>query len=347
MFDILGTSISLLALFGIYAILALSLNIEYGLAGQLNLGQVFFFGVGAFSAGLVTSYGIEAATGIFSPICGLASLQERIQVAQNDPQLIVSLFLISLVVGGMIAAVFGLVSSYPALRVKEEFYLGLILLVIAEIFQTVMENIGLACGYNGLSGVYSPFSWLSNPLSDEGAYTLVILAVLLATFLYVKRLENSPFGRLLKGIRDDDVAAASLGKPVQKTRGQVMFIGSFIAGIAGVLYAYYVGLIAPDDFVATVTFNVWLMMLLGGKGNNKGILAGAAIVTIIDRLTLTIPLLVNFNLPPSDVTYLGPIILGVLLLGILILRKEGLIPERPLRTPSFEEKEKSEKDASS
>ena len=344
MFDIVGTAITLLSYFGIYGILALSLNMEYGLSGQLNLGQVFFFGLGAYSAGLTTSYGIEFATGtLSSPICSLNALQERVQVAQNDPALILSLFVASLIVGGVVAAVFGFASSYPALRVREEFYLGLILLVVAEIFQIIMENIGLACGYNGLSGVYSPFSWISNPVTDEFAYAVVILLILAVSFLLIRRISNSPFGRLMKGVRDDDIATSALGKPVQKVRGQVMLIGSLFAGLAGVLYAYYVGLIAPNDFVATITFDVWLMMLLGGKGNNVGVLAGAAIVTVIDRATQTIPLIANFNLPPADVTYLSPIILGVILLVTLRVKRNGILPEQPLRTPSFESKESGEK----
>lgn len=347
MFDLVGTTVTLLSYFGIYGILALSLNMEYGFSGQLNLGQVFFFGVGAFTAGLVTSYGIEFATGTTSfPICSLNALQERVSVAQNDPVLIISLFTLSLIVSGVVAAVFGLICSYPALRVRDEFYLGLILLVIAQIFQIVMENIGLACGYNGLSGVYSPFSFISNPILDEAAYGILILLVLLAAFFFVRRLSNSPFGRLMKGIRDDDIATSALGKPVQRTRAQVMFIGSLFAGLAGALYAYYVGLIAPDDFVATITFDVWLMMLLGGKGNNVGVLAGAAIVTLVDRITQTIPLVANFGLSPASVTYLSPIILGVILIVTLRVRRKGLIPERPLETPSFEKKEASEKDAS-
>ena len=144
-------------------------------------------------------------------------------------------------------------------------------------------------------------------------------------------LANSPYGRVVRAIRDDEVAAEALGKDRAKYRAQIFMIGSAMAGLAGGLYVQYLHYVLPGMFVPMVTFTVWIMVLLGGPGNNWGVLLGAALVEVFKYGTnLAKPIL------PIDPINLQYILFGVLIILVLFYRPQGLLKESPIKTKALE-----------
>jgi branched-chain amino acid transport system permease protein len=216
-FDYVGFIIAFASIYGIYAILGISLNLEYGYAGQPNFGQVLFYGLGAFVGGTVAANLLPMLAGsAVGDICSISATLAREQIALTQPGISVSVWGIALVSAMVAGGIVGLVASYPALRVREEWYLSMILLVGAEMFRIIVMNTQqLGCGFNGLGGITSPFYWMSSYFQSPtlqadvptGLYAAVIIALALGCFAIAQRIGNSPYGRLLKSIRDDKVAA--------------------------------------------------------------------------------------------------------------------------------------------
>jgi branched-chain amino acid transport system permease protein len=334
---LLSAYVSFLSYFGIFAILSLSLNLEYGFGGQPNFGKVAFYATGAFVAGVVASrlMPIIADVTPFDPFSPEGTMQ-RISITQNNPCVALLTFLAALLLAALVSGVFGYLVSYPAIRIREEWFLAMVLLVTGEILRVVVRSYQpIVNGYNGVL-IPNPFGWLKDSDQISLAYMIVILAIAVSIYLYINRLVNSPFGRLLKSMRDDQIAAMSLGKDLVRVRGQVLIIGSALAGLAGVLYAYYSGYVNPDDFIPIRTFDVWVMVVLGGLANNKGVLLGAVIMTAIDRGTQILAIQLQTIGGITELNYLRYIIVGILMLVILMFKQRGIIPERPVRTPAYE-----------
>jgi len=333
-FDPVGFLISLLTLYGIYLILSLSLNLEYGYAGQPNFGKVAFYCIGSFTAAIVSTRLILLFYGVGANPCSISAKIALARIAASKPLTDVAAFLVSALAAVIITAAFGYMASYPALRLREDF-LGIVLIASGEIVRVFLRNYyPLACGPYGLGGIPNPFSWVSDPRTRSAAFLSLVLALDAAVFILCERIANSPYGRLLKSIRDDEDAALVLGKNVTRVKGQVFIVGSALAGLAGSLYAYYVGYVNPDDFTPAVTFIVWVMVMLGGRANNLGVVLGTTIIVLIDRLST---LLDNFLTQlPFDPNYLRWLITGILMLTVLMIRPQGLIPEKPVKTPAWE-----------
>ena len=354
MVDLINLLSSFASFYGIYAILAISLNLEYGYAGQPNFGQVLFYGLGAFVAAIVAGNLLPLFAGIsIGNICDVPAYLTRYSVGSSDPGITISVWIIALILAMTAGGIIGLVVSYPALRVKEEWYLSMILLVAGEAFVIIVENTQqIGCGFNGVDGIQNPFYWVlqlsrnsslaSNPYSVDiptVIYAVVIMALTGICFLVAQKLGNSPYGRLLKSIRDDKVASESLGKDVAKVRRQIMIIGSVMAGLAGGLYVYYIGVATTDDYVPAVTFTIWVMMILGGYANNRGVLAGALAITVLNRGSVLLSLLLQPvipNLNTAILIYVEYMIEAVILILLLMFRPKGLIPETRIKTKAYE-----------
>lgn len=354
MVDVIALVATFASFYGIYSILAISLNLEYGYGGQPNFGQVLFYGVGAFVAAIVTANLIPLLARLpIGNVCDPAAYATRYAIGSNDPSIILPAWIIGLILAMVAGGIFGLVLSYPAIRVKEEWYLSMILLVAGEAFVIVIENTPqIGCGIFGLDGIQNPFYWISQSYSSSPfassalgtdlagiVYAIIILGFTGICYLIAQKLANSPYGRLLKSVRDDKVAAESLGKDVARVRKQVMVIGSIMAGLAGGLYVYFIGVAVPDDYVAAVTFTIWVMMILGGNANNRGVLLGALVLTLLQRGSVVLglvvqPLIPNFN--ASIVVYSEYVLEALILILLLIFRPKGLIPEGRIKTKAYE-----------
>ena len=284
---------------GIFAIMALSLNLEFGFAGLANFGKVAFFLVGAYTYAILSQIGIP--------------------------------FYLCLISGVLSSAIFGLLVSLPTLRLRED-YLAITILTFGEILRMIVkaENIG---GFRGMVNVSPVFPWMDSTVIYRLENVGLVSLCLFICFVIAQLLANSPYGRVMRAIREDEVAAEALGKDRAKYRAQVFMIGSAIAGVAGGLYAQYIQFISPDMFLPLVTFTVWIMVLLGGPGNNWGALLGAGLIELFDRGANMAKEYLTLPIDPSNLQY---ILFGVLIILVLFFRPGGILRESPIKTKALE-----------
>ncbi|MGA0565592.1 branched-chain amino acid ABC transporter permease [Ancylobacter sp. VNQ12] len=233
---------------GIYALLALSLNLQWGYTGLLNFGVVGFFALGAYT------YALTTVTLGMHPVIGL---------------------LTAIVTSALIAYPLGLVS----IRLRTGFYLAIVTLGFGEVVRSVIVNEQwLTSGTRGI-----PISLLipgSAPLTNQSFLLALVLAAILIIYFAFERLGHSPFGRTIEAIRDNEDAARSLGKPVAGFKIEIFMIGSAVAGAAGALNAVQVGYLVPDQFVPIITFYIWMAMIIGGSGSNRGVIFGCGLLVL-------------------------------------------------------------------
>ncbi len=331
-FDLVATSIGVLTYFGIFALMAISLNLQYGVAGVPNFGQALFVSIGAYTTGVTYTRLLPLLAGrdVLDP-CGTTlgqALQMRSEIMATQPIPGFINFGLTLIIACIIGGAVGYGLSYITLRLKEEWFLALVLLVGGEIVRiTVRGYEPIICASNGVSAVAQPFNFLADSQASSIALMLLALGLALVAYLYAERLIRSPFGRLLKAIRENDSVARSLGKDVARIRAQVMLIGSIIAAIAGVLFAVNLGFVSSNDYVVALTLDVWVMIVLGGMGNNRGALLGALLITILDRATAIIAVQMSMSDINIEFNYVRFILFGVILLLMLRFRPQGILPE--------------------
>jgi branched-chain amino acid transport system permease protein len=288
--------IAILTVAGIYMILALALNLQFGLTGLINFGVVGFYGLGAYASGIAT----ETFHAPF--IAGLAS---------------------AMVVGAIAGAAVSLLS----LRLSGDF-LAIVTLGFAETVRLVFNN------EDWLTGGPRGFLIATRPVIDglgrsmTAVMVLAIVAVAaLAIFLIVQRLATTPYGRVLRSIREDDLVPATLGKNIFVYRLQAFVIGSAIMAGAGSLYAHYVQTITPDNFTTPVAILVWMSVIVGGAGNMIGTVVGSlAVVALYEGSRFLAPWLSFFD--AEQVSALRFIVIGSALILIIRFRPEGLLPEK-------------------
>ncbi len=319
---------STLILYGVYLILAISLNLEYGFAGQPNFGKVFFFSVGAYATGILVATLTSYLAGFNGDIYSFAASTFRSDYATTHPLQTIGVFVLALVVSAIVGGLFGYLASYPALRLRED-YLSITLLLIGEISRSFVRSTPvIAGGANGLGGIPNPFAWLNDGTAILATYAALVMGIAGFMYWYANRIAESPYGRMLKSMRDDENAAKSLGKVVPRLKGQILLVGSAMAGVAGCLYTFYLNYVTADSFITIWTINAWLMVILGGLANNKGAVVGALLLTVLQTST-------QFGISAlgiaasAEANYLRYILVSVLLIVVLVFRPKGLIPERP------------------
>ncbi|MDJ0274846.1 MAG: branched-chain amino acid ABC transporter permease [Nitrososphaerota archaeon] len=319
----------------IYAILALSTNLEYGYTGIPNLGKVLFYFVGGIVTAVLVTRTYDAVLGIEDPLSAVSAAR-RVELAASDPALALGLFAAALVASGLVAGLLGYLASYPALALKGP-TLSIALLIFGEAARVFVRTYEpLVGGVFGISGIANPFVFLRDPMATTAAYLVTVALITLLVLILVERLSNSPFGRVMKAVRDDELAAYSLGKDVAAVRGRVLFIGSGLAGIAGSLYTFYSQAIFPDDFIPSLTFFVLTMVIVGGVANNLGVVVGALLMSVIERLSQASTLALFGIHVPFDISYVRYAVTGALIVLFLLYRPRGLIEERPVKTPLYD-----------
>ncbi len=286
---------------GIFGIVALSLNLEFGFAGLANFGKVAFFLVGAYTYALLSQIGIP--------------------------------FYLCLIVGALVAAIFGWLVSLPALRLRAD-YLAISVLCFGEILRLIVKaEEWIARGIWGIP--VSPAISLmgASPYLDRLVNVGLVFACVLICFVIAQLLANSPYGRVMRAIREDEVAAEALGKDRAKYKAQIFMLGSAMAGVAGGLYVQYLQFVNPYMFMPMVTFTVWIMVLLGGPANNWGVLLGAGLVELFDRGANIAKDYLVLPVDPSNLQY---ILFGALIILVLFYRPQGLLKESPIKTKALE-----------
>ncbi len=289
---------NILIYIGIYGIVALSLNLEYGYTGLGNFGKVAFFMLGAYV------YAIAAQAGLNFALC--------------------------FVLAAIVAGLFGFLVSLPALRLRED-YLAIVTLTFGEIMRMILKGEEwIANGVRGIS--ISPALPFYHAGYQAGLLANIALVFFFLGLCYVltQLLTNSPYGRIIRAIREDQLATDAYGKHVTRYKAQVFMVGSALAGLGGALFAQFIGYIVPDSFLPTVTFTIWIMVILGGPGNNWGAILGAAVVMVLQNGANILKDYVHLPIDPNN---LQNILFGVLITLVLFYRPSGLLKESPVRLP--------------
>jgi branched-chain amino acid transport system permease protein len=293
---------------GFYAVLALGLNVQWGMTGQINIGVAGFFAVGAYaSAILTTGESVNHLGGFGLPFwVGFLGAMG-----------------ISALVGWLIGAI--------TVNLRSD-YLAIATIGIAETIRLILKNEDwLTNGVRGISNI-------PRPLVDGGIVSnWIFLGVTVITvglvFLAVERARISPWGRVLRAIRDNEDAVQAAGKDIIRFRLQAFIVGAMFMGLAGALYAHFLGFISPSAFEPVFgTFIVWAMLIAGGSGNNKGALVGALAIWVIWSLSETFLGIVAPGLQSQGAW--RTLLVGVLVVLILMTRPQGILPEerpRPRR----------------
>lgn len=360
-----------------YTIVTLSLNIEAGFTGIPNFGKHLFVAAGAF---VIASLGNRLSALIAANLyrdelvklveeMGLPTIlkmdadeivaeMHRLYVdpvnnknidrvmdaffAQN-PEVGILMFALMVVLAVVIGGILGFIMSYPALRLRGE-YLAILLLAAAEM-------VVMAIGYyweplvGGTTGLFMPRYLAVFGQNVLLGITGILVLVAMLMYLYAQRIANSPAGRMMRAIRDDELAAASLGKDVAKVRRDVIIISSAMAALAGVLIAIYTGSVVSTHYQRfSWTFIPWAMMIVGGVASNSGVVVGVSIVIILQKLVDLVKSAIGvieftvgsmmFSIDPSFLYQIG---LGLIIIVMLYMRPQGIIPEKPSKTVNFEE----------
>ncbi len=275
----------LLILIAIYSILAVSLDLAVGFTGLLNMGHVAFYGIGAYASALLALNGYP--------------------------------FLLAMLGGALLAALSGALLAMPTTKLKGD-YLALTTLGFGFIAQSFMKNwTSLTRGPLGLPGIPKP-EILGFSFSSNEAY--LALATLLAaiTAVTVWKVENSPFGRVLEAVRDNEIAAKSLGKNAFKVKTVALTISGFFAGIAGSLYAHYITFIDPTTFNILEIILLFSIIIIGGLASVKGAIAGTFLLTLLPEPLRFLPI------PNSVVGPLRQIIYALILLLVIYFYPKGV-----------------------
>ncbi|WP_303291056.1 high-affinity branched-chain amino acid ABC transporter permease LivM [Marinobacter sp. SS5-14b] len=299
-------SVDLATLVLIYVMLALGLNVVVGLAGLLDLGYVAFYAVGAYTFALLSQY------------FGFT-------------------FWMALPIGALLAALFGLMLGFPVLRLRGD-YLAIVTLGFGEIIRILLNNwTAVTGGPNGIGGIPEPTLFgmeFGRRVKEEGntsfhetfgiAYSgehkvifLYLIALVLAviTALVIRRLMRMPVGRAWEALREDEIAARSLGMSRTAVKLSAFTIGAFFAGFAGTVFASKQGFISPESFVFLESAIILAIVVLGGMGSQVGVILAAIAVTILPELAREF----------SDFRML---VFGAAMVLMMIWRPQGLMPMR-------------------
>jgi branched-chain amino acid transport system permease protein len=299
-------SVDLATLVLIYIMLALGLNVVVGLAGLLDLGYVAFYAVGAYTFALLHQY------------LGFS-------------------FWMALPIGALLAALFGLVLGFPVLRLRGD-YLAIVTLGFGEIIRILLNNwTSLTGGPNGIGGIPDPtlfgmefgrrvkeagntsfhetFGLAYN--SEHKVIFLYLIALILAVFtaLVIRRFMHMPVGRAWEALREDEIAARSLGLSRTAVKLSAFTIGAFFAGFAGTVFASKQGFISPESFVFLESAIVLAIVVLGGMGSQVGVVLAAIAVTILPELA-------------REFSEYRMLIFGAAMVLMMVWRPQGLMPMR-------------------
>ena len=303
---------------GIYAIAALGLNVHFGFTGLLNFGHVAFMAVGAYTMVLLVPH-------------GLGRLGET---GGSWP-------LIPAILAGMaVAAILGLLLGIPTLRLRGD-YLAIVTIAVGEILRLVARAAeGLTGGVFGVINFSNSLQELRPGFVSDLARQLRVppaqFFILLTTWILVvlvwfvlRYLLNSPWGRVLKSIREDEEAARALGKNIVAYKRQSLMIGGAIGGLAGAMLALSFGTVRPDTFLPLITFFVWAILLIGGAGSFAGPVAGSVIFWAILSQTDSLATdLFGGSAGGAAVAGFRFVLAGALIMAIMIFRPQGLFSKK-------------------
>jgi len=291
----------------VYMVLALSLNLLLGFTGLFSLGHAGFMAVGAYTCALLTmSRDLKDMNFFLTPI--VPWLRDF-----SMP------FLPALVIAGLVSAFVGFLIAAPALRLRDD-YLAIATLGFAEIIRVLITNFQpLTNGAQGLKGL------------PNYSTTYVVWAAAAVTAIFMILLMRSSFGRALKAVKDDEIAAEAMGVNVFRVKVTSFTVSSFFAGVGGALLGHMITTIDPKMFTFTLTYNIILIVVLGGSGSISGSIIASIVVTVLMEV-------LRFLDDPMDLLFiktqgtpgLRMVVFSVFLMAVIIFRQRGLMGNKEL-----------------
>jgi len=282
---------SLVILAGIFALFSLGLNLQWGFAGLVNFGHVAFLTVGAYATVLLSLNGVPIVVAV-AIACGLSAL-----------------------LGLLIAAI--------TLRLRDD-YLAIVTIGVSEIIRLISKNEEwLTRGTRGIQTY--PIPWAKSVSIAYQAPLLAVMLIFVIAIVYwrLEWLVRSPWGRVLKAIREDEEVAKALGKNVMWYKVQAFVIGGAIAGLSGSFYAWYLTTIYPESFKQDLTFWSWTIVTIGGAGNNLGVLLGSIIFQLYSVLPRFLPEAIRAD--GGKFAAVQQILIGLTLILLMVWRPQGLL----------------------
>lgn len=308
MIDLLSYGAFFLVTALIYGIICLGLNVQWGQTGLFNVGVAGFVAIGAYTSALLTTPDVAGRFGGFGLPVWLG-------------------WIAAMLFSGVAAALIGAIT----LRLRAD-YLAITTFGIAIAIQLVALNAEtLTGGPFGIGFIPRAFGGLEDRPALFNFANLILVGLVTAFIYYgLERLLRSPWGRVLRAIREDETAAQSLGKNANLFRIQAFALGAAIMGLAGAVQAHFIGFIAPENYVSTMTFQVWAMLIIGGAGNNRGALLGAILVWALWSATGAFMAAVVPADYQARAAALQIVLIGVALAALLVLRPRGLMGEEKM-----------------
>jgi len=295
----------ILTVVAINIILTVSLNLTNGFTGDFSLGHAAFMAIGAYFSAVLTL-----------PVAAKASLIPDLPPFLGQME---APFIVATLVGATVAALVAVVVGIPVLRLRGH-YLAVATLGLMVIVRSLAINWDMwTRGARGINGM-PPFTNL------WWAYAWVV-----ATVYVVWRLVNSAYGRGMMAIREDETAAAARGVNVFAHRMLAFSVGAFFAGVAGALWGHLITAITPASFAFLITFNVVVMLVVGGMGSISGSILGAAIMTLVPELLRRFE--TGFTVGGHPLYGMSQIILAVTIILVMIFRRQGLMGGREINLP--------------
>ncbi len=303
-------AVSTLTLFAIWCLFTLSVNVTWGWTGQLSLAPFLFIAIGAYSYGVIVGPPPSGGPSV-TWILGL-----------HLP------FVFGLAAAAIVAGLSGFLLGGIALRrLRDDYFAITTVVATLSVYAFIAQFVPLFNGYTGIYGIPQPLAAFLN--LSASAYGFVFLAICIlvlgVVYLGMEAIFRSPYGRLLRAVREDETAAAAFGRNVYRIKLQAFVISACVAGLGGGLLAAWLQAFNPYAWNAAETFLIYAAIFVGGSGNNRGALLGtffiAVLVQEVTRLFVIIPG------HPDAAAALRYLIVGVLIIGMLWLRPQGLLPE--------------------
>ncbi|MBM3361839.1 MAG: branched-chain amino acid ABC transporter permease [Betaproteobacteria bacterium] len=290
----------------VLCILTMGLNLQWGFTGLFNAGVAGFYAIGGYTHAILT--------------------------AAPNPQLMGNYglpWLVGIIAAMLVTALAATLIGLITIRLRGD-YLAIATFGIGIMIQLVSLNLESWTGASqGITRIPKPLAtWFDAPLSYNLFYLVFMVAVVALVYWALERILSSPWGRVLRAIREDEAAASSLGKSPLSYRLQSFVLGSTLMGLAGALYVTFIGFVSPFDFLPILTFQVWAMLIVGGSGNNRGAMIGALVVWGIWAAS---GVAVSKWVPPSHAAQgaaIQVILIGLTLVLMLLYKPRGLIGER-------------------
>jgi len=306
MIDLFGYGAFFLSTALIFGLMTLGLNLQWGMTGLFNVGIAGFVAIGAYTSAILTTPDVADRVGGFGwPI------------------------LLGWCAAAAVTALAAAFTGYATLRLKSD-YLAITTFGVAVVVHLVALNAqSLTGGPFGVAFIPRPFAGVQDQAALFNALNLGVIAVVtLTVYLVLERLSRSPWGRVLRALREDERAAIALGKSAQSYRIQAFAVGGAVMGLAGAVQGHFIGFIAPNTYLPTLTFQVWAMLMVGGSGSNRGALLGSIVVWAIWVGSGSI----SAAIVPADLQARAAALqisaIGVMLCLILLWRPSGFFAPR-------------------